>query len=397
MQIKPGISPSKIGAVLGVVSIYLSAQSLFNEYLGALVLGPNANITTLLLLDLFSVNIEESIPTWYATLLLFIAGVLLGVIAKAKWELKDRFRYYWISLACIFIYLSMDEGAAIHEILVDPLQALFNPTGYLAFAWQIAAVPLVILFVLLFIPFIFHLPLRWRFLFVSSGAIYVTGALIFDAIGANRWYLEGGITLPFLAIGTIEELFEMVGVSLFIYTLLSFIAANQYSLILSFTPRANMEGLAADAPPVTSNPNPAFMNWKRWAIPLICLILLVNSTVYFWAIKSQTEGSSSISEAVPFYNKVLEQYSGQGVVILHFNGTFSSNNPAIKQYATSLLVLFNDVIVVSLPRDDSSVAFASSALPFDKNDLDAILRANGDFDFTILDTQEIKSLAQGDN
>lgn len=396
MQIKPVISPSKIGAVLGIVSVYLALQSLFNEYLES-ILSQTTNITILLLLDLFSVNVEESIPTWYSTLLLFIVALLLGIIAKAKWDLKDRFKYYWTSLALIFIYLSIDEGAAIHEILVDPLQALFHSTGYLAFAWQIVAVPCVILFVLLFIPFILHLPSRWRYLFILSGAIYVTGALGIEAVSANRWYVDGGITLPYLALGTVEELFEMLGMVLFVYTLASYMATNHYTLVLSFSPQMNLEVVATEALPNTLNDNSTSMKWQRLVIPLFCLILFINGGVYLWATKSQPADASAISETVPFYQTVIEKYSGQGVVVLKINGAFTSSNPAIKQFAMSLLVLFDDVLVVSLPQANFSVAFAGSLLPFNKDDLGTLLRAEGYEEFTILDTQEIRTLAQENN
>src|SRR5262245_49102953 len=139
LQIKYFINPPKIAALLGGISIYLAGQSLLNEYLIQDVLSPDTHTTAILVLDLFSANAESTIPTWFSVLLIFMAAVLLGIIAKGKWELGDRFKYDWMALSIIFIYLSMDEGAAIHEIIVDPLQAIFHPTGYLAFGWQVVA------------------------------------------------------------------------------------------------------------------------------------------------------------------------------------------------------------------------------------------------------------------
>jgi hypothetical protein len=44
-------------------------------------------------------------------------------------------------------------------------------------------------------------------------------------VGANKWYEEGGTSLTFSAIGTVEEFCEMLGLVVFIYALLSYTAS----------------------------------------------------------------------------------------------------------------------------------------------------------------------------
>jgi len=378
---------------LGGIATYLATQSLFNEYLLENVVNRDAHPTLSLLLDLFSVNAESTIPTWYSTLLLFAAAVLLGAIAKAKWQAGDRFRKYWLGLTLTFVYLSMDEAAAIHEILAEPLQAIFHPTGYLAFAWQIAAVPLVILFALLFIPFLLYLPPRWRYLFLLSGAIYVTGAVVIDAVSADLWYIDGSVTFTYLAIGTVEEFLEMTGMALFIFTLLSYMAESQLTYLFDFAPQRLTADLATESP---SNTDHRPVNLRRIVIPALTLILIVNSLFYFEAASTQSGARLPASESETFYQKVINEYSGQGFVVLRINESFTPGNPAAKQAATSVLVLFDDVIVVSLPEDNYSIAFAGSKLPFNKDDLKTILLDSGDKNFSILDSGEIKTFAQGD-
>src|SRR5690606_1736254 len=80
--------------------------------------------------DVLSVNIEESIPTWYSSLALFLAASLLGWIALIKLIHREPFRVYWLGLALIFVYLSADEGAALHETASAPLQSAFNTSGF---------------------------------------------------------------------------------------------------------------------------------------------------------------------------------------------------------------------------------------------------------------------------
>jgi hypothetical protein len=399
-----GMRPSRIGALLGILSIYLAAQSIFNEYLIEKVLTPGVNDTAIVLLDLFSVNSETTIPTWYAVLLLIAAAALLGVIALAKWRQSDRFRYYWAGLALIFVYLSMDEGAAIHEILSDPLGSVFHTSGFFSFGWVIVAIPLVIAFAIVFIPFLLHLSWRWRLLFATSGLVYVGGALIIEAISADEWSLQGGITLPYLAIGTVEELCEMLGMSLFIYCLLAYIAENRLPLPLAFAasaagPQVSEGDRAEDGLGVSS---PAKARSKAWKwLALLCLLiflLIANAAVFLGAKSAQRANASAPLESAPFYRAVIDQYGGEGVVILGLGGAFQPGSPLTQQMAESLIVLFKDVAVVSLPRENTSVAFASStSLPFDKEALRLILLDSQEEDFTIYDTQEIRAMRRTDS
>ena len=183
MRFEYNLNPRKLSLFLGIVSIYLAVQSLFGEYVLENVLRGGTDGFLVSLIDLFSVNAEETIPTWYSTILLFLSAVLLTFIATVKQKNQKLFRHHWTGLALIFLYLSMDEGAVIHEIIADPLQAKFNTTGYLAFGWQIVFVPLVVVFALFYLRFLFHLPPRIRNLFIIAGSLYVGGAVFVEATG----------------------------------------------------------------------------------------------------------------------------------------------------------------------------------------------------------------------
>jgi hypothetical protein len=60
--------------------------------------------------------------------------------------------------------------------------------------------------------------------------------VVVEAISANRYYLDNGVSFPYLAIATVEEFCEMLGVVLFIYALLSYMAALEYRAVLRFMP-----------------------------------------------------------------------------------------------------------------------------------------------------------------
>jgi len=58
--------------------------------------------------DLFDLDSEKTIPTWYASSTLLICSFLLWAIAIARERLRDRRALHWKGLAIIFLGLSID-------------------------------------------------------------------------------------------------------------------------------------------------------------------------------------------------------------------------------------------------------------------------------------------------
>ncbi len=378
MPFENRINPRKVGLFLAICSLYLAVQSLFGEYLLENVLSGEIDSIVTLFIDLFSVNLEESIPTWYSTLLLFSSAVLLAFIAAIKRKHKEPYAAHWIGLSILFLYLSMDEGAAIHEIFVDPLQAAFNTTGYLAFAWQIVFVPLVVIFALLYLKFLFHLPTRIRNLLILAGVLFVGGAVVVEAISANRWYLDGGVSFPYLAIATVEELCEMLGVVVFIFALLLYADENQYTAVTHFSLNTHANHQA-----------------KRWVLSLLIIAVVGgNGALGFWAYRQESTIAINDTASTLFYEEIGKQYSGQGVIILQINEAITADNMAAQPYASSLLTLFDDVLIVTFPQEQSSIAFVSHHLPFDQEIVSQILYQSGDEQFIILDIAAVRLIAE---
>jgi hypothetical protein len=232
------IHTRRIALVLAVIAVYLAIQSI----VGRAVEDSYGGSTTILIANLvrvFNVNRESSIPAWYSSSLLLACAALFGVIAASKRDGNQPYARHWTGLAIIFLYLSIDESAAIHEKFTEPLQVALNPTGYLYFAWIIVFVPLVIVFALVYLKFLFHLPPRFRNLIALAGVIYVGGAVVVEALSAFEWYMDGDTSLFYSAIGTLEELLEMLGVILLIYTLLFYMKWMQ--IIVRLEPQAQTE------------------------------------------------------------------------------------------------------------------------------------------------------------
>lgn len=123
-------------------------------------------------------------------------------------------------------------------------------------------------------------------------------------------------------------------------------------------------------------------------------ILIANVMVISWARTQQTETVAIDPRSVPFYRTVSEQYEGQGVIILGVNELLAADNPAAVPIATSLLTLFDDVMVVTLPTANISIAFASPSLPFDQQTLAEIVRESGEETFDILDNTAVRAIAE---
>ncbi|MEO1289214.1 MAG: hypothetical protein AAFV93_15730, partial [Chloroflexota bacterium] len=109
------VVPHRLLMILLGIAVVIAISSLISEYLVTVMLTPEIGSIRADMLDLLSVNLEESLPTWYSATLLVVAATLFLLIAVAKYREGNTYRHYWIGLVVLFIYLSMDEGAAIHE------------------------------------------------------------------------------------------------------------------------------------------------------------------------------------------------------------------------------------------------------------------------------------------
>ena len=163
---------------------------------------------------------EQNLPTWYSSSLLLLSAFHLGLIALATRQAGGRFVFHWWLLAAAFLYISLDETAEIHE----NASHWFNFGGFLYFGWVIPASIIVAVFGLSYVAFLFHLPGRTRNQFIVSGAIYVGGALGVEFLLGYWTDLEGSHNLVYGLIDLVEESMEILGVTLFLCSLIEYLA-----------------------------------------------------------------------------------------------------------------------------------------------------------------------------
>ncbi len=94
MSLEYTLKPRTIALMLALLALFLALQSIFGEYINTNILHGQYNSLPSLILDEFSVNAEQTIPTWYQVVLLLGASVLLAAIAGTKHARKDPYRRY---------------------------------------------------------------------------------------------------------------------------------------------------------------------------------------------------------------------------------------------------------------------------------------------------------------
>lgn len=186
-------------------------------------------------LYLFDMDGEATIPTWYSTLQLAFSGLLLGVIARIGRD--TRFRWHWRFLAILFIVLSIDEMTSIHERLMEPMRGALYKFGlydsFLYFAWVVPAALGILVLAVVYIRFFRALPRRILVLFFVAAAIFIGGALGLEMLGGHYVYSGGIVDRTFRMLQPLEELAEMIGLTVFIYALLVHIRDQASDLSLA--------------------------------------------------------------------------------------------------------------------------------------------------------------------
>ncbi|MDH3699976.1 MAG: hypothetical protein OEU46_01570 [Alphaproteobacteria bacterium] len=173
---------------------------------------------------LFDLNEEANIPTWFSSMLLMGCAALLFLIAAAKCANGDKWIWHWGLLGAIFVLLSLDEIASIHERTIDPLHGLFKLAPLFTNAWVLIAIPFLIVFLFIYSKFLLNLPRRAMWLFLLSGAIYVGGVVGIEMFSGLLKHAHGMEDARFALMTTVEESLEMIGLFVFIYSLTDYMA-----------------------------------------------------------------------------------------------------------------------------------------------------------------------------
>jgi hypothetical protein len=217
------LSPWRVAQAMTAVAVLLTLLSLSAHWL-QYVAGRDHFVEYSHFVNLGD---EKNLPTWYSSMILMASSFLLAYIGQKRRRQLDQNWRSWINMAVIFAFLSLDEIVTIHDKIIEtPLIEWLHPTGFWAFPWVIVGWIGVSTFGLAFRRFLGNLPADTRLLFITAGAVFVTGALVLEMVSAYLmdFYVHEIIIRGLVA--TIQEFMEMFGIVIFIYALLVYIGSH---------------------------------------------------------------------------------------------------------------------------------------------------------------------------
>jgi len=177
----------------------------------------------------FDLSEEANFPNWFSSSLLFACAALLALVAVASRQENRPYARHWWFLSLAFLYISLDEAVQIHE----EAGRWFHFGGILYFGWVIPAALVVGILGMSYLRFLGHLPRGIRNRFILAGAIYVGGALGMEFPLGYWTSLHGDDNFVYGMIDLVEESMEMIGTSIFLYSLIEHLSSPSGVLTIS--------------------------------------------------------------------------------------------------------------------------------------------------------------------
>ena len=169
----------------------------------------------------FNFEVEANFPTYISALLLAFSSLLLYWISRQEKKRQSSFARQWLLLSMIFLALSFDEIVGFHELMNYPIQsALDIESGYFYFPWIIAGMVVVGLLAVFFARFFFSLAPATRVGLSLAAVFYLGGTIGLEALGGKHAAVYGLENAAYQYYVLFEEVFEMLGITLLINTLL---------------------------------------------------------------------------------------------------------------------------------------------------------------------------------
>jgi hypothetical protein len=220
--------------VLGATAIALALAS----YAGQLMRFVGGHDYVYGLVPLFDVDNEDSIPTVFSAAQLLLAFGILGFICALR--ITGSSPWTWRVLTVGFLLMAIDELISMHERMTITETSAPGAIVLYERVWVYPAIPVVILGALAFIPFLRSLPRATRNGMLLAGGMFISGSVIVEAFEmAFVLYNDARNTLAFNTFTTVEELLEMLGISVFIYVLVRYVGLHfpTISLPVASTPK----------------------------------------------------------------------------------------------------------------------------------------------------------------
>ena len=174
---------------------------------------------------------STSVPTFFSSILLLLAAVILLFIRSIVTNNKT----YWLGLSGIFLFLALDEALEIHEKvnLLAKKYITGNVANYLNLPWVLPYALIFGVAALFFLKFFKTLPRKTQRAVFIAGIIYVLAAGGIEAIDGILFKFFSFEHVIFRLTSFVQETLEMVGIILFIRSLLEFIQSTFQKITIS--------------------------------------------------------------------------------------------------------------------------------------------------------------------
>lgn len=227
------LKPSSVACALGIAASLLLLASAGTQTASSLT----GHEHVFGFVQLFSLGSEQNLPSFFSTLLLVFAALLLWIITILKRMGNAQQVRYWVLLSTGFLLMAADEACSIHELFGRPTRMLLGDghLGVFYFSWVVPGIALVLVLALIFVRFVVRLPSRTRLAFLAAAAIYIGGAIGCELVGGYIAESHGTGVLYNVEV-TVEESLEMTGSIVFIWALLAYIADNFAEVRFSLGP-----------------------------------------------------------------------------------------------------------------------------------------------------------------
>jgi hypothetical protein len=249
--VKLNIIPKRITLYLSLGVVFLYLATLACGFFGMVGLRDGTILGELL--GPFDMTRNDlSIAAWYSSVLMLLCSILLAVIAVSSWQRPaERYTLHWGVLSGIFLLMSVDEVARLHETFGEASEralvefAGLTPEGFLYFFWVVPGAIFVLIVGLGYVRFLAQLPGRTLALFVAAATIFVGGAMGLEMVEAALSFdsaelgqnvePEHSLSWWIVRLG-MEELFEFVGILIFCYALLSYLGSYATQITVEVRP-----------------------------------------------------------------------------------------------------------------------------------------------------------------
>jgi len=174
----------------------------------------------LLKISVLDLGTEQAVGTWVTSGLHTTCAVISATAALLARRAGSRWQRNWWLLAAAFALMSVDEVAAVHDRLLEPLRHALHTGGVFYYAWVVPALVFGALFLVVQLRFLAALDRATRRGLVAAGALFVAGAAGMEMI--EGWLASDGHrgSAVYELLVTVEELAEMGAMMLAVCVLL---------------------------------------------------------------------------------------------------------------------------------------------------------------------------------